>query len=97
MPGQLVDAQAIGNALSCQTSGRLTYEARQDCIRFDDRGHFFQCLFTELLIDLGQCSTLRITELNPPLDLVASYTIFGHQILHPQEEGFLHRPYEVNE
>jgi hypothetical protein len=44
---------------------------RQDGVRCDDRGDFFQCLFTELLTDLGQRSALGIIELKPTFDLVA--------------------------
>ena len=50
-------------------------------VGFDDRGHFPQGLFTELLADLGEGLTLSITQLDASLDLVAEDTIFRGQIL----------------
>src|SRR5215468_1742934 len=49
-------------------------------VGFDDRGHFPQGLFTELLADLGEGLTLSVTQLDASLDLMAQYPVFCDQI-----------------
>ncbi len=64
---------------------------REDRLRFDNGGAFFQRLCAELFAHLGQGPTLGVTQLDPSLNLVAYDTMFSHERLDAKEEIFLHR------
>jgi hypothetical protein len=61
----------------------------EDGVRFDDAGHLLQGFLAQFLADLGQGLPFRVTELNPPFDLVAQDAVFCDQVLDSQEESLV--------
>src|SRR5881397_2070802 len=52
----------------------------EDRVRLDDSGHLRQCLFAQLLTNLGQGLALAISQPHTTFDLAAKNAIFGHQV-----------------
>jgi len=69
----------------------------QDGVRPRHIGHLGEDLAAQAMTDLGQCGSLGVRELQPPLQLGLQDPIFGGQIFDPRQQLLVHRPPHVGQ
>src|SRR5664280_3318921 len=67
----------------------------QNGIRQGRIRHFAECLAVQSTANLAKLRSLRVRELQPPLQLAPQDPVFSSQILIPQQQLLVHRPRNV--
>jgi hypothetical protein len=111
-PGEILLGHANNQLLNCLVDPRPAWSSMlraielardkpsipcQNGIRQGRIRHLAECLAAQSTANLAKLRSLRVRELQPPLQLAPQDPVFSSQILIPQQQLLVHRPGDVGQ